>query len=131
MREFLFKKLILIIIKVRLTGYWKNLIIQKEIMKPKRQIFASLGEKPIKIWNVWENFKIYIRKSQWKIDFLPIFSPIFQELCQFIQLWKIKPFFYNNFSVSIFLFPPPPLARGWGREETQLTHLVLLECDWH
>ena len=25
----------------------------------------------------WENFQIYIQKSQWKTDFLPIFSPIF------------------------------------------------------
>ena len=45
----------------------------------------------------WEIFKIY----KWKINFLPIFSPIIEELCLFIQLWKITPFFYKkSFSVS-------------------------------
>ena len=38
-------------------------------------------------------------KSQWKIDFLSNFYPIFPDLCHFIQLYKITPFFYN-FSVS-------------------------------
>ena len=45
----------------------------------------------------WDNFEIYIYKSQWKIDFLSIFYPILPDLCHFIQLWKITPFFYNNF----------------------------------
>ena len=58
-------------------------------MKYSDKIFARLGEKPIKIWNFWENFKIYMQKSQWKIDFLPILSPIFQDLCHFINLCKI------------------------------------------
>ena len=39
-----------------------------------------LGEKSIKIWNFLENFKNFIQKSKWKIDFLPIFSPFFQDL---------------------------------------------------
>ena len=43
------------------------------------------------------NIKIYIQKSQWKIDFLSIFYPIFLDLCHFIQLWKITPFFSNYF----------------------------------
>ena len=30
----------------------------------------------------WENFKIYIQKSQWKFAFLPIFSLILQDFCQ-------------------------------------------------
>ena len=51
-----------------------------------------LGEKPIKIWNFWENLKIYIQKSQWKIDFLPIFSPIFQDFCHFLHLCNIPKF---------------------------------------
>ena len=38
-----------------------------------------------------------VYKSQWKIDFLSIFYPIFPDLCYFIKLWKITPFFYNNF----------------------------------
>ena len=61
------------------------------------QIFARLGEKPIRI-EICE--KIYIQKSQWKIDFLLFFSPIFQDLCHFIQLWKITPFSPTIFSVS-------------------------------
>ena len=35
--------------------------------------------------------------EKWEIDFLPIFYHISQELCNFIHLWKIAPFFYNNF----------------------------------
>ena len=34
-----------------------------------------------------------MQKSQWKIDFLPIFSPIFQDFCHFIHLWNIPKFF--------------------------------------
>ena len=45
----------------------------------------------------WDNFKIYIEKSQCKIDFLSIFYPSFPDLCHFKQLWKIRPFFYNSF----------------------------------
>ena len=40
----------------------------------------------------WENFQIYIQKSQSKTDILPIFSPIFQDLCDFIHLWNIPKF---------------------------------------
>ena len=58
----------------------------------------------------WENFEIYIRKSLWKIDFLPIFYPIFPDHCHFIKLWKIRPFFYTNlFGFGMKL--PPTL---WG-----------------
>ena len=53
--------------------FWKALIISKEIKKPSDKIFERLGNKPIKIWNFWENSKMYMQKSQWKIDFLPIF----------------------------------------------------------
>ena len=34
-----------------------------------------------------------MQKSQWKIDFLPIFYPIFQDLCHFIHLWNIPKIF--------------------------------------
>ena len=50
------------------------------------------------------------------MDFLSIFYPIFQDFCHFIQLWKITPFFYNNFFGfwgARKLLPPPmraPLA---------------------
>ena len=33
-----------------------------------------------------------MQKSQWKIDFLPIFSPIFQDFCHFLHLWNIPKF---------------------------------------
>ena len=33
-----------------------------------------------------------MQKSQWKIDFLPIFSPIFQNFCHFMHLWNTKFF---------------------------------------
>ena len=44
----------------------------------------------------WENFESYIKFSieKWHFSF---FYPIFPELGHFIQLWKITPFFYNNF----------------------------------
>ena len=35
--------------------FWKALIILKEIKKPRDKFFARLGEKPIKLWNLWEN----------------------------------------------------------------------------
>ena len=54
---------------MRLMVYWKSLIILKEIMKPSGKVLRVWAKNPIKIWNFWENFKISIRKSQWKIDF--------------------------------------------------------------
>ena len=39
-----------------------------------------------------ENFQIYIQKSQWKTDFLPICSPIFKDFCHFIHLLNISKF---------------------------------------
>ena len=42
MRVFLFKKVILITIKVRLVAYWKTLLILKEIKKP--------SGKSLRVW---------------------------------------------------------------------------------
>ena len=41
---------------------------------------------------------------------LPIFYPKSQDLCHFIQLWRITPFFHNNFfgSEGRRRFAPPP-----------------------
>ena len=58
----------------------------------------------------WEKFEIYREKSQWKIDILFIFYPIFQDHCHFIQIWKITAFFYNIFfGFGGWGLPPPPL----------------------
>ena len=96
------KKLILMKIKAILMEFWKDLINLKEIKKPSG-IFFAFGLKTNEDWS----FLIYIRKSQWKIDFLPIFYPILLELCHFIQLSKRPQFFYI-FSVSGGKNLPPP-----------------------
>ena len=55
----------------------------------KRQIFPRFCENPNKIWIFfWENCKIYLQKSQCKIDFLAIFTPIFQDLCHTKNIHK-------------------------------------------
>ena len=59
--------------------------------------FCAFWLKTNRNWNVFENFEIYIYKSQRKIHFLSIFYPIFPDLYHFIQLGKITPFFYNIF----------------------------------
>ena len=62
----------------------------------------------------WENFEIFIYKSQCKIDFLSIFYPFFPDLCHFIQLWKIIPFSTTILSVSGGgKLPPHPCGRPW------------------
>ena len=74
----------------------------------------------------WENFEIYIQKSQWKIDFLCFFYPIFLNHCHFKHLWKITPFSTTIFSVSgdIPPSPPPAGAPDFGIWEV----LLLLNC---
>ena len=64
---------------VRLVSYWKSLIIQKEIKKPSGKLLRVLAKNQLRFEIFEKNFKIYIQKSQWEIDFLPVFSPIFQD----------------------------------------------------
>ena len=45
-------------------------------------------------------------------DFLPIFSPIFHDLCHFKQLWKRTPFFLHFFRFPA-IFPPPTCGGPW------------------
>ena len=73
-----------------LVGYWKSLILLKEINKPSGKFLRVWAKNKLRFEIFRENFKIYIQKSQWKIDFLTIFSPIFQEFCHFIHLWSIQ-----------------------------------------
>ena len=59
--------------------------------------------------NFQEIFGIFNRKSQWKINFQPLFAT--PEFCHFIELQKITPFFYNNFfrfrgGGTFGVFPP-------------------------
>ena len=64
-------------------GEIKNLVFFK------LKIFHSF-KKSMKILYVFRNFQIYMQKSQWTTDLLPIFSPIFQDFCYFIHLWNIS-----------------------------------------
>ena len=80
---FFIKQLILIIIKMWLVGYWESLI--KEIKEP--------GGKFLRVWaknqlwfEIFEKILKFTQKSQWKIDFLRIFSPIFQVLNRRLDL---------------------------------------------
>ena len=72
--------------------------------------------------------------------FLPIFFPIFQHLCQFIQLWKISPF-----STTIFRFggsSPSPGGRPcymlqirrhnqyWNKEENSALKFTRILVLW-
>ena len=59
---------------------------------------ARLGKKPIKIWNFWENFKIYIQKFQWKRDFYPFLShiPGPQETLYTEELTQISTLFFKS-----------------------------------
>ena len=103
--------------------YWKSLIILKEVKKPRGTFLRVWAKNKARFENSWEIFEIYIGKSQWKIDFLAIFSPIFQDLSRFIQLWKIAPF-----STTIFFrlgesSPPPPPTAPAG--EPDYRHFML------
>ena len=48
-----------------------------------------------------------------KINFLPIFYPIFQHLCHFIHIWKITPFSTTILSLSGDI--PPACATDYIR----------------
>ena len=85
------KKLILINIKSGLMEFGKSLIILKEIKEPSGKFFRVWAKNQLR-FEISRKILIYIRKSQGEIDFLPIFYSIFQDLCHFIQLWKITPF---------------------------------------
>ena len=107
--RFLGKKTILIKkIPVRLMGYWKSLIIQKEIKNPSGKFLLVLAKNQLIFEGFWENFKIYLQTSDGNLQkftnyklqiknykiykntmenwFLAIFYPIFQDHCHFIQL---------------------------------------------
>ena len=47
-----------------------------------------------------KNFKFRYENLNKNMLFKPIFYPMFQELCYFIQIWKKTPFLFNIFSVS-------------------------------
>ena len=66
-----------------------------------------------------------------EIGFLSIFYPMFTDLCNFIQLWKITPLFYNN----LFGFgrgeasPPPAGAHDFfAYFSINLTNHALIFC---
>ena len=60
---------------------WKSFITLQEIKKPSCKYLRVWAKNQLR-------FKIYIQKSQWKIDLLPNLSHIFQDFCNFIHLWN-------------------------------------------
>ena len=72
-----------------------------------------LGEKPIEIWNFWENLKIYMQKSQWKSDFLSIFSH-FPGLFHFIHPCNIPKFLGVALGGTF--------RRAWTENEQKICH---------
>ena len=62
-----------------------------------------------------------------EIDFLPIFYPVFQDLCHFIQLSKITPFFYNNFFLFRGYVTLRPLLAPMGVAEPVVKEMQLQE----
>ena len=85
--------------------------------------FLRVWAKNLWIEISWENFEIYIYKSQWKIDFLSIFYPIFQDRCHFIQLWKITPF-----STTFFWFQGGEASNSAGAPATHYYLNALCLC---
>ena len=92
MREFFISKTNFSIIKGGVDWLLKIFNNSKRNYETWRQILRVWAKRKLRFEIFRDNFKIYIRKSQRKNDILPIFSPIFQVICQFIQLWKITPF---------------------------------------
>ena len=93
-------------------SYLKFLIILKEIKKPSGTFMRVLAKNQLRFEKSWEIFIIYIGKSKWKIDFLPIFSPIFQDLSFNTALENysifLQQFFW--FGGGGFYLPPLPPA---------------------
>ena len=86
--------------------------------------FFALGEKPN-----WVNFQIYIQKSQWKIAFFPVFSPIFQDFCHFIHFCH-----FMGYLCSLVLVNGGKLA--WNKVDPanvkrakELLMWLLLDCS--
>ena len=67
--------------------------------------FSKIVKKTMRNLQIWGNFQIYIQKSQWKTDFLLIFSPIFVDFCHFIHLRNIPKFLGLVWGVN---WPPTP-----------------------
>ena len=83
-----------------------------KIIKKSRSRFCAI-EKNNGLCNFMRKFSKLLTKPQWKIDFLPIFYTSSQDPCHVQQLWKLTPFFYDNFSVSwerSFPFPTGPMC---------------------
>ena len=80
---------------MRLMRYWKSMLNLKEIRK---------GAADLKILERFLKFT-YDNLNE-KLRFWPIFTLIFQDLCHFIQLWKIM-FLQQFFSVSMRFSPSP------------------------
>ena len=79
-----------------MIDFWKSLTILKEIKKHSCKFFR-VWEKPIKIWNFWEIFEIYIQKSQWKIIFTLFLSHLprllsFYTHLQHTKIWGVGSF---------------------------------------
>ena len=71
-------------------------------------IICRLGEKPIKIWNFWEKFEIYIQRSQWKIDFFTHFLCDLPGSVSFYTILEKGTIFYHIYGFGGGGFPPIP-----------------------
>ena len=92
-------------------GLMKFFNNSKSKLESPLQIFARLGEK-LRRWEFLTKFlNLYTKFSMEKLTFSPFSITFFQDLCHFIRLWKITPFFYHNFSVWVGgIFNPIPLC---------------------
>ena len=83
---------------VLLMGYWKSLVILKEI-KNTRGKYLRIWLKvnyDLKLPRKIMNFHTKISIENW---FWPGFYPLFPDICHFMQLWKmyVTQFFNNKF----------------------------------
>ena len=86
------------------------------------QNFARLDLKSIKIWTFWENFKIYIRKSQWKLIFYPFTIRSSLTLAIFTALENRQ----HHFTTTVFRFRwifPLPLRASLINNIFNLCHV--------
>ena len=83
--------------------------------------FLSVWAKTNDYWGFWENFKRWIWKPHWKIDFLTIFYQIFQELCHSTKLLKITEFFTQIFGLRGNLSASP-----WAPDETFIFSFIVV-----
>ena len=111
----LIKMRTLIKIKVSLMVSWNSLLSIKVIKKPSCKFLRDWTEIQLRLKFLRKHLNLHTKISL-KVDILPIFCPIFQDLCHFIHLSKNKTIFPQHifgFGGAAGSFPFLPAAPLW------------------